>query len=111
MLGTSVACGSWPGSNPSLPDQRGEFTSGTRSLRENIVGEHKPTNHSTEETFRAFIDVLAAGTADLLTRMKLGHEPDEHGWCRHTTHEYRWEPPCSVLRLAQLAEINSGTPI
>ena len=76
------------------------------------MGEHKPTNHSTEETFRAFIDVLAAGTADLLIRMKLGHEPDEHGWCRHTTHEYHWEShPCSVLRLARLAEINSGPPI
>jgi len=65
-----------------------------------------------DEAFRAFVDELAAGTAELLTRMKLGHEPDEHGWCRHTTHEHHWEShPCPVLRLAQLAEINAGPPI
>ena len=76
------------------------------------MGQHKQTGHSTDEAFRAFVDELAAGTAELLTRMKLGHEPDEHGWCRHTTHEHHWEShPCPVLRLAQLAEISAGPPI
>ena len=85
---------------------------GGSRLRRGTATSSSTRSGTTSETFRAFIDVLAAGTADLLTRMKLGHEPDEHGWCRHTTHEYRWEShPCSVLRLAQLAEINSGPPI
>ena len=76
------------------------------------MGQHKQTGHSTDEAFRAFVDELAAGTAELLTRMKLGHEPDEHSWCRHTTHEHHWEShPCPVLRLAQLAEISAGPPI
>jgi hypothetical protein len=75
------------------------------------MGQHKPTGHSTEAAFRAFVDELATGTAALLARMRVGHEPDEHGWCRHTMHEHHWEShPCPVLRLARLAEINAGRP-
>jgi hypothetical protein len=109
---SAAACGSWSGSNPSLPGSVEHSTPGAPESSGEPLGQHKPTDHSTEEAFRAFIDELAAGTADLLTRMKLGHEPDEHGWCRHTTHERHWEShPCPVLRLAQLAEINSGPPM
>jgi hypothetical protein len=78
---------------------------------ENVV-QHKPSGQSTDAAFKAFVDELAAGTTDLLVRMKLGHEPDEHGWCRHTTHEHHWEShPCSMLRLAQLAETDPVPPV
>lgn len=84
---------------------------GRWSLGRTIVAQHKPTIPSTDEVFRAFVGELAAGTVDLPARMKVGHEPDEHGWCRHTTHEHHWERhPCPVLRLAQLAEIDPEAP-
>ncbi len=71
--------------------------------------QHEPTGRSSDEAFKSFVDELAASTTDLLTRMKLGHEPDEHGWCRHTTHEHHWEShPCPVLRLARLAETDAS---
>ena len=71
----------------------------------------RANGQSTDDAFSAFVEELATGTTDLLSRMKLGHEPDSHGWCRHTTHEHHWEPhPCPVLRLAHLAETNAGRP-
>ena len=73
--------------------------------------QHNPTGQTTDEAFRAFVDELAAGGAELLARMKIGHEPYQHGWCRHPTHEHHWQKhPCPMLRLARLAEINAGSP-
>jgi hypothetical protein len=96
-----------PPLRPSTPGTRRE----TPESRENNAVQYKPTGQSTDEAFKAFVDELAAGATDLLARMKLGHEPDEHGWCRHTTHEHHWEShPCSMLRLALLAETDTASP-
>jgi len=59
------------------------------------------------EVFRTFVSELAACRqgADMLDRLRQGHEPDRHGWCSHPTHAHRWERyPCPVMRLAQLVE-------
>ena len=53
----------------------------------------------------AFARVLAARPdhRDILTRLRAGHEPDQHGWCRHGAHAHRWERyPCPVIALAEL---------
>ena len=43
----------------------------------------------------------------MLERLRNGHESDQHGWCSHPTHAYRWERhPCATLRLADLVEGN-----
>lgn len=55
--------------------------------------------------FGAFVRELAASpqSSDLLARLRDGHEPDSHGWCRHPGHTYHWERhPCPMLRLARL---------
>ncbi len=76
-----------------------------------MVVAHERAVPSSDEVFSAFVDELATGSPDLFARMKLGHEPDEHGWCRHTTHEHHWERhPCPVLRLARLAETPPAAP-
>lgn len=59
-----------------------------------------------EETFWSFVHELACSpeAPDLLSRLKDGHEPDEHGWCRHQAHTHHWEQyPCFTRRLADLA--------
>ena len=41
----------------------------------------------------------------MLSRLRLGHEPDGDGWCIHPAHTYRWEShPCPTRRLADLAD-------
>jgi hypothetical protein len=63
-------------------------------------------SHDPADVFGSFVRELAASPerTELLDRLRLGHEPDEHGWCRHAGHAYHWERhPCPVLRLATLA--------
>ena len=43
--------------------------------------------------------------AGLLPLLRLGHEPDEFGWCSHPGHAHHWERhPCPTLLLAQLEQ-------
>lgn len=82
----------------------------THSIRENQT---LPTNvhHSdSDEVFQAFVRELASSAQpDLLARLKLGHRPDERGWCQHTSHEHHREPhPCPALRLARMVEVQQG---
>jgi len=65
-----------------------------------------------DDTYGSFVRELAAspGRTTLLARLRLGHEPDEFGWCRHPSHGHRWERhPCPTLLLAQQVE-QSGNP-
>jgi hypothetical protein len=64
-----------------------------------------------EEVFEAFVRELASGTQPhLLARLKVGHTPDNRGWCQHTAHDHHWEHhPCKSLRLALLAEVRQRT--
>jgi hypothetical protein len=64
-----------------------------------------------DELFRSFVRLLAAKPerVDLLIRLRIGHEPDEHGWCKHPWHAHHWEQhPCPSLRLAHLVEAAGG---
>jgi hypothetical protein len=57
------------------------------------------------EVFRTFVSELATSRqgADMVDRLRQGHQPDQHGWCSHPAHAYRWERyPCAVVRLATL---------
>lgn len=49
--------------------------------------------HDPDDVYGSFVRELAASPerADLLGRMRLGHEPDEHGWCKHPGHAHHWE--------------------
>jgi hypothetical protein len=57
------------------------------------------------EVFRSFVRELARSPQgpDMVGRLRQGHEPDRHGWCRHPAHAYRWER-YPTLRLADLVE-------
>ena len=60
-----------------------------------------------EEIYGSFVRELAASPqrAMLLARLRLGHEPDEFGWCSHPGHEQQWERyPCPTLLLAEQVE-------
>lgn len=49
---------------------------------------------------------------DVLHRLRQDHDPDQHGWCSHPTHAYRWERhPCATLRLADLVEGRVVSPV
>jgi hypothetical protein len=57
--------------------------------------------------FESFVRELAARSdkADLLVRLRQGHQPDQHGWCEHPLHGSHWERhPCSAQRLADLVD-------
>ncbi len=59
------------------------------------------------DRYGSFVRELAANPdrATLLARLRLGHEPDEFGWCSHPGHEHHWERyPCPTLLLAQQVE-------
>ena len=41
----------------------------------------------------------------ITVRLRAGHDPDQHGWCRHGAHSHHGEHhPCSVVRLADLVD-------
>jgi hypothetical protein len=64
-----------------------------------------------DDVYGSFVRELAAspGRADLLGRLRLGHEPDEHGWCKHPGHAHHWERhPCPMLRMARLVDGADG---
>ena len=49
---------------------------------------------------------------ETLHRLRRDHESDPHGWCSHPTHAYRWERhPCATLRLADLVEGKTASPV
>ncbi len=55
----------------------------------------------------AFVRELARSPqrAHILARLKDGHHRDPHGYCRHPSHDHRWERhPCPTLRLAEWVE-------
>ena len=59
------------------------------------------------DRYGSFVRELAASPdrVTLLARLRLGHEPDEFGWCSHPGHEHHWERyPCPTLLLAQQVE-------
>lgn len=63
------------------------------------------------DVFGSFVREMAFGPAkaDRLARMRRGHEPDEHGWCKHPGHAAHWERhPCPVQRLARLVDDESA---
>jgi hypothetical protein len=67
----------------------------------------RPVRRHPDDVFQSFIRELAQTQQQsaMLERLRKGHEPDRHGWCRHPAHSHRWERhPCATLRLADLAE-------
>ena len=61
------------------------------------------------DVYGSFVRELAASPERVLARLRLGHEPDEYGWCGHPGHAHHWERhPCPTLLLAQLVEHNGG---
>ena len=74
-----------------------------------LVVEHR--SEPPNDVYGSFVRELAASPerASLLARLRLGHEPDEFGWCTHPGHTHHWERhPCPTLLLAQLVEQNGG---
>jgi hypothetical protein len=72
---------------------------------------HHDSPPDSDELFQSFVRELAAtpGRAALLVRLRIGHGPDEYGWCNHPWHAHHWEKhPCPALRLAQLVERAGG---
>lgn len=68
---------------------------------------HRPVRPPPDEVFSSFVAELARSpqAPDMLGRLRLGHEPDDRGWCIHPAHTHRWEPyPCLMRRLADLAD-------
>jgi hypothetical protein len=62
---------------------------------------------SAAEVFKGVVQELAASPdrVELLERLRAGHEPDQHGWCRHPSHAAHWEHhPCPTLRLVTSVE-------
>jgi hypothetical protein len=74
-----------------------------------VVGRRSDPPNPNDDVYMSFVRELAASPerASLLVRLRLGHEPDEFGWCGHPGHAHHWERhPCATLRLAQLVEQN-----
>jgi len=74
-----------------------------------VVGRRSDPPDPYSDVYRSFVRELAASPerASLLMRLRLGHEPDEFGWCSHPGHTHHWERhPCPTLLLAQLVEQN-----
>ena len=48
---------------------------------------------SAADVFKGVVQELAASPdrVELLARLRAGHEPDQHGWCRHPSHAAHWE--------------------
>ena len=67
----------------------------------------------TAAAYRAFVEEMShhAALAELLGRLRSGHDPDDHGWCSHQYHAHQWERhPCPILQLADLVErYNAGS--
>jgi hypothetical protein len=67
----------------------------------------RPVRPSPAERVESFAREMAQipQAQEMLQRLRENHEPDQHGWCSHPTHAYRWERhPCATLRLADLVE-------
>lgn len=59
-----------------------------------------------DDVYASFVRELAGSpqASDMLAKLRLGHDPDENGWCSHSAHAHRWERhPCFARRLADLA--------
>jgi len=66
-----------------------------------------PQRPSPQEMYWSFVRELARSphSAEMLDRLRHGHEPDEHGWCGHPSHAHHWERhPCSTLELTAFVD-------
>lgn len=75
------------------------------------MSESEP-HEQTRRAFSSFARQLSASPnrAELIDHLVRGHEPDEHGWCRHDAHtlaDHRERHPCTTVRLMTLIERTS----
>jgi hypothetical protein len=55
-----------------------------------VVGRRSDPPNPNDDVYMSFVRELAASPerASLLVRLRLGHEPDEFGWCGHPGHAH-----------------------
>jgi hypothetical protein len=67
----------------------------------------------TDAACRSFVEEKShhVALAELLGRLRSGHDPDVHGWCSHRYHACQRERhPCPILQFADLVErYNAGS--